>query len=61
MEKVEMKDDIIDIINNEDSLDRERLDEKFGTDTAYLRFNEFKRILLQQQEEEVNNNNNNNN
>ncbi len=56
-----MKDDIIDIINNEDSLDRERLDEKFGTDTAYLRFNEFKRILLQQQEEEVNNNNNNNN
>ena len=54
-----MKDDIIDIINNEDSLDRERLDEKYGTDTAYLRFNEFKRILLQR-EEEVNNNNSNN-
>ena len=47
-----MKDDIIDIINNEDSLDRDRLDEKYGTDTAYLSFDEFKRILLQQQEEE---------
>ena len=58
-----MKDDIIDIINNEDSLDRERLDEKYGIDTAYLRFNEFKRILQQREEEEkeVNNNNNNNN
>ena len=54
-----MKDDIIDIINNEDSLDRERLDEKYGTDTANLSFNEFKRILLQR-EEEVNNNNSNN-
>ena len=58
-----MKDDIVDIINNEDSLDRERLDEKYGTDTANLSFNEFKRILLQREEEEkeVSNNNNNNN
>ena len=40
-----MKDDIIDIINNEDSLDRDRLDEKYGTDTANLSFYEFKRIL----------------
>ena len=57
-----MKDDLIDIINNEDSLDRERLDEKYGTDTANLSFNEFKRILLQREEEEkeVSNNNNNN-
>ena len=47
-----MKDDIIDIINNEDSLDRDRLDEKYGTDTANLSFDEFKRILLQQQQEE---------
>ena len=51
-----MKDDIIDIINNEDSLDRDRLDEKYGTDTANLSFDEFKRILLQQQEEEEINN-----
>ena len=54
-----MKNDLIDIINIEDSLDRERLDEKYGTDTANLSFNEFKRILLQQREEEEVNNNNN--
>ena len=51
-----MKDDIIDIINNEDSLDRERLDEKYGTDTDNLSFNEFKRILQQREEEEEINN-----
>ena len=51
-----MNDDIIDIINNEDSLDRDRLDEKYGTDTANLSFNEFKRILQQREEEEEINN-----